>query len=175
MEYTTDGDAVFADDAAAAPPQGFLEVEEVARKVRVASCGLVSELRAAQDSPHEVDATTLRRWADAAADVNSGILKYARLATQRASRANLEAVMMENAMFSDVLDREATHVHTLQSLTRLADGPGVDIATGAVARALRVVRQLHTGTAPLTSDLPLSYFNADTCLDEVEAAAAVAT
>ena len=112
---------MFADDAPDAPPQAFLEVEQVARRVRVASCGLVSELRAAHDFPDDVDATDLRRWADIATDINSGILEYARLATQRASRANIEAVIMESAMFSDVLDREATHVHTLQTLTRLSD------------------------------------------------------
>ena len=175
MEFTANGEAVFADDAPNEPPQAFLEVEQVARRVRVASCGLASELRAAHDFPDDVDATALRRWADIAAEINSGILEYARLATQRASRANIEAVIMESAMFSDVLDREATHVHTLQTLTRLSDNPGGDIAAGAIARAMRVVRQLHTGTASLTSDLPLSYFDADACLDKVEAAVSETT
>lgn len=172
MEYNADGDAVFDGDAPPVPSASLLEEEEVARGLRVVSCDLATELRAAADVPNEVDARTLRRWAEAAEELNCGVLQYARMATQRASRANVEAAMTENAMFHDVLDREATHVHTLQTLTRLSDGASSELVSGAVARALRVVAQLHTGTATLTSDLPMTYFGADACMAAIEAAAA---
>ena len=168
VEFNTDGEVEFNYDAPQERSTSLLEEERVAQTVRVASCDLATALARAAEAEDEVSSADLTRWALLAQDVNRKVLEYARLATQRVSRMNVEAALMQSSMYADVLDREATHVHTLHTLTRLERAQNGDMVQGGLARAMRTVAQLHTGTATLTSDLPLTYFGADTCMSAVE-------
>lgn len=143
----------------------------------------VVRAQAADAESAVVPVAVLREWMETARAVNVDVGRYARAAVERVDRLHVEMALMRSSMVLDVLDREGVHTHTLEQLAKVgsdgaggsgggAGGSGGSGATDAVARAMRVVGQLHAGTSALTTDAPMSYFGADVCMDGTPSAAA---
>ena len=120
----------------------------------------------------------VREWLSALRELNCSISEYARASVARVDRLQVEIALAQNAMASDLLDREACHTHTLETITRLqldAESAAVPQTSSSrdritpstrVARAMKIVMQLHSGTAPFTSNEPQGYFGACNCQDK---------
>lgn len=126
-----------------------------------------------------VTAEHLREWLSALRELNCSISEYARASVTRVDRLQVEMALAQNAMASDLLDREACHTHTLETITRLqfeeesAAAPQTLSSARAraapstrVARAMKTVIHLHASTAPFTSNEPQGYFGASKCHDK---------
>jgi hypothetical protein len=126
-----------------------------------------------------VTAEQVRAWLFALRELNCSISEYARASVARVDRLQVEMALAQNAMASDLLDREACHTHTLETITRLQldeESAAASQASAAraarvtpstrVARAMKLVMQLHSSTAPFTSNEPQGYFGAGNCQDK---------
>jgi hypothetical protein len=119
----------------------------------------------------------VRAWLSALKELNCSISEYARASVARVDRLQVEMALAQNAMASDLLDREACHTHTLETITRLQldedsaptprDTSGrARVAPTRVARAMNLVMKLHSSTAPFTFNEPQGYFGASNCQDK---------
>ena len=139
--------------------------ESIAQHLRERSAALHDEMQLAlrdavdddtEDEFVSVPIETLRGWAADVHELNRGIGAQSRVSAQRLDRLNVELSLMHTTMLSDLLDREATHTHTIEEIIRVG-------SNNEVGKAMRIVHQLHGGTSNLTTDAPLSYFGAATC------------
>lgn len=105
---------------------------------------------------------TLRAWLCKLRELNCTISEYARASIARVDRLQIDAALAQNAMASDLLDREACHTHTLETISRMQLDDGQAMST-RVARAMKQVMQLHATTAPFTFSAPQGYFGAADC------------
>jgi hypothetical protein len=148
--------------------------EAIAQRCKSTSYELHEQMRRVLQhaTEHEADTVvvpvaTIREWMESQRALNCDLDRYARENASRIDRLHVEAVLMQSSMLYDVFDREATHSQTLETIARLTEpvgaGDGANGANGSVARAAKVIAQLHSGTAELTSDAPLAYFGASVC------------
>ena len=124
-----------------------------------------------------VSVDTARVWLSSLRELNVCLSKYARASVSRVDRLQVEIALAHNAMTADLLDREACHTTTLEALAaaQLLPGQGQDrhsqpassssdVRTGdSVERAMNLVMQLHSNTAPFTSEVAHGYFGAPRC------------
>lgn len=124
-----------------------------------------------------VTAEQVQAWLSALRELNCSISEYARASVARVDRLQVEMALTQNAMASDLLDREACHTHTLETITQLQlDEESAASQTSSararatpstrVARAMNLVMQLHSSTAPFTANEPQGYFGASNCQDK---------
>ena len=124
-----------------------------------------------------VTAEQVQAWLSALRKLNCSISEYARASVARVDRLQVEMALAQNAMAADLLDREACHTHTLETITQLQlDEESAASQTSSararvapstrVARAMNLVMQLHSSTAPFTSNEPQGYFGASNCQDK---------
>lgn len=173
--------AVFdSEDAAApapAPPRELKKEEQVAQQCKQLSFKLYNEILALSqqaDGDDEVVAPRedVTRWLKELRQLNVQIGQYARMSVARADRLSIEMALCHTEMANDVLDREATHSHTLEAIASLQLSGG-DGATGgssssdahvsnpvAVTRAVRLVNALNGSTSPFTTPEHVGYFDA---------------
>lgn len=150
------------DEGVPRPKDTQLELaESISSYLREHTAALHEEMQTHLDASAEEDVVQVPRgvlsaWAAEVFEVNKGVGAQSRVAAQRLDRLTVELSIMGNAMASDLLDREATHTHTIEEIVRVT-------SHAEVAKAMRVVSQLHGGTSHLTTDVPLSYFGAATC------------
>jgi hypothetical protein len=117
-----------------------------------------------------ISAHQAREWKEKLRELNCCISSYARAAVSRVDRMQIETALVHNAMASDLLDREACHTNTLEVIAGLETthgdtGPSEETrAVDHVSRALQLVSQMHSSTAPFTSEKPHGYFGAPSCL-----------
>jgi hypothetical protein len=152
-----------APDSDEPQPKPQCQSEVIATQLRQRSMALHDEMQQLLDDEEDVEHETLRAWVKEIRQLNQGVGALSRLAAQRVDRLHVEISLMQNAMLSDVLDREATHTRTLEEIVELS-------SVGEVARAMRVVNHLHSGTTSLTSDAPLAYFGSEVCADAAPSA-----
>lgn len=161
---------------APAPPRELKREEQVAQACKQLSYKLYTEIMALSeqaDGDDEVVAprADVVRWLKELRELNVQIGQYARMSVARADRLSIEMVLCQTAMANDLLDREATHTHTLEAIAglQLSDG-GAAVGSGgadayvsnsvAVTRAVRLVNSLNGGTSPFTTPEHVCYFDA---------------
>ena len=128
--------------------------------------------------PDAVSVETARSWLSNLRDLNCCLSQYARASVSRVDRLQVEIALAHNAMASDLLDREACHTTTLEAVTatQLAVSSAVPEAASqpssssdarprdSVERAMQLVTQLRSSTAPFTAEGTQGYFGASQCL-----------
>ena len=100
------------------------------------------------DAPLEVQRQTLIDWCSQLKEANKSISRYARAVTATSDRAEIELHMLKHAVFSDILDREASYTETLEALS--STEPGRD----RLAKAMRFVSSVNIGLSTLAGDAP---------------------
>jgi len=125
---------------------------------------------AAEDQSKNINVPidTINSWMDQLKELNCRISEYTRASVARVDRLQIEIQLAQNAMASDLLDREACHTHTLEAIGRLQtdDEPSTTpLSSARVARALKLVMQWKASTKPFTSNEPQGYFGASQCHD----------
>jgi hypothetical protein len=127
-------------------------------------------------NPCCVSVDTARGWLASLRELNICISQYARASVARVDRLQVEAALAHNAMASDLLDREACHTTTLEAIASAQlpcyrpdessqPSSSSDSRPGdSVDRAMQLVMQTHSNTAPFTSEGTHGYFGAPRCL-----------
>ena len=151
--------------------------EALAKKCKRLSFDLYTSIdrlaSVAEQDTVSVDLNELRAWLATLRELNCCISEYACASIARVDRLQIEMALAQNAMASDLLDREACHTHTLETITKLqleeeAPPPTTRGRTPStrVVRAMQAVVRMHASTAPFTANAPLGYFGAAECRDE---------
>lgn len=123
-----------------------------------------------QSKDINVPIDTMRSWMEQLKELNCRISEYTRASVARVDRLQIEIQLAQNAMASDLLDREACHTHTLEAIGRLQTGEEpsssvTPLSSARVTRALKLVMQWNASTKPFTETEAQSYFGAAQCRD----------
>jgi len=160
------------DDEEPPPPRRALlkeQEEQLAAECRRLSFELHSEINQIAKAKEDavVGADTLQRWKRQTRAINVVVGKYARASVARIDRLHSEFALMQQAMAADVVDREATHVHTLEVISKIVDerDRATNVSGMTMERVKRVVATVHGGMQALTTDMKEEFFDAETCAD----------
>ena len=98
-----------------------------------------------------VERAVLKDWFSRLKDTNKSISRHARMTAVECERSSIELHMLKHAMFTDILDREASFTETLEAIA------STDAGKEKVARAMRFVASVNGGLSGLSAEnVPVS-------------------
>ena len=162
------------------PPLRRVEPEQVSEHkigqvCKQASFELHAEMAECLDDSDDdvlsISRSTVSEWMQTVFELNARINQYTKLTTARIDRVNIDQALLRQSFLSDVLDREATHSATLETLVRVQDQVAAKAGGSSsnsaykspVMRAAAVVCMAREATKTLTSDVELYYVDASDC------------
>lgn len=153
------------------PGAEAIQEEAYASRCKQISFDLHSEIskfvdRLEKGEAADLDADDARGWMGQLRELNCLLSTYARVATTRVDRMKVEIMVAQSSMASDMLDREACHTLTLESLSKMLAADSASLGTSAPPSANRVLRTtamisaMQASTTALTTENTSCFFDA---------------